>query len=76
MRFLRIAVELAAPELLDDGRCLFTVTTGRFEGPDSAGEVLPGGTDRVQTRPGGVFALDIQMRLRPIQGGMIHAEAS
>lgn len=78
--FLRIAVEFGPPEPLGEGppgpRRRFTVATGRFDGPGLAGKVLPGGTDCVRTRPDGVFALDIRMRFRLTQGGVIAAEAS
>lgn len=73
---MRLAVEFAAPESLEDGRRCFTVTAGDFAGAELAGLVVRGGWDRVRTRPDGVFQLDIRMGLRPASGGLIEAMAS
>ena len=45
---------------------------GTFEGPDTRGEVLPGGGDWIVRRPDGVTVFDVRGTLRTDDGALIY----
>jgi hypothetical protein len=71
----RVQAEVAAP--LDFGqtpnghRRLVAFTGGRFDGPDLAGALVPGGGDWQILRPDGVAIADIRYTLRTDAGALL-----
>ena len=73
---MRIAVEFAAPRVVDDGpvggRRVLHVTSGTFEGAALRGEVLPGGGDWLVGRRDGSIELDTRFTLRTTEDEVIY----
>lgn len=53
-------------------RVTYVVRSGRFEGPDLSGEILPGGGDWVVVGSDRVARLDVRATMRTDDGALIH----
>lgn len=70
-------IELGAPLEVGAGprgtRQIFSVLSGRFEGPELRGELVPAVRDWFLQRPDGVGELDVRSTLRTDDGALILA---
>ncbi|HEY9216602.1 MAG TPA: DUF3237 family protein [Phenylobacterium sp.] len=68
-------VDIGAPVAMGEtalGKRLFIpIVGGRFEGPDIAGEVIPGGADWQTVRPDGCTLIEAVYALRAADGAVI-----
>ncbi|GAA2642116.1 DUF3237 domain-containing protein [Paractinoplanes durhamensis] len=53
-------------------RRIIPITGGTFDGPELAGEILPGGADWQLIRPDGVAVIDTRYTLATGDGGLIY----